>query len=325
MSGHQGRVLLEQAIAEWAAGHELAPTLLASHAAEALRTLSPPHAVISTQKIAVTLASEPGGCVTIGALVDYFEQVGKHKAPGTIATTVGTAPVGAVLVDRGWIAVPLGEAAKRAAFAAGFAISTNAPAVMAQTINASAATRQEDPHPLPSGSEPGYLKMRQAQQRRDGERSAAEQVEALQAKLKRAEQGEAEALARLAASEAQNQYLRDQVRSYRYAQSESERERDRIAEQLREHAGIIEFMNPDNPLSPEEGRRLVAAWCELTECGAVDIVSEKGAGLGELCRRWLTRHFGEPPAVVVKRFVWALAWPARKKGGMIAKRQREKG
>ncbi|MDT4848501.1 hypothetical protein FQZ97_825930 [compost metagenome] len=70
---------------------------------------------------------------------------------------------------------------------------------------------------------------------------------------------------------------------------------------------------------------MVVAWCDITENGSIDPVAVRGVGVGDLARRWWKDHLGEPPAIVVKRLQWALAWPARKKGGMPAKRQRDNG
>lgn len=321
-----GRIPLDRITTEWEDGHPINPRLLAGEVAALLRTLAPVDHPIHETYASAILSAAPGGCaVTHGALAEFFDSASLGKPATTITTSSGPVPAAAVLIWRQWLRTITEEATKRAAFVAGFAIPANDSPSSAAVANGLAVASQADQPPPPSGSEPGYVAMRQAQQRREGERSAAEQVEALQIALKREEQKSADQMAMLAFERTQGDRQREEIEQLRRKLVESERERGKSAETLREHAGIIEFMNPDNPLSPKEGRRLVAAWCELTESGTIDPVTETGIGLGELVRRWWKDRFGEPAGIVVKHLQWALTWPARKKGGMVAKRQREKG
>lgn len=326
MTARFGRIPLDRIITEWEDGHPINPRLLAGEVAALLRTAAPTDHPIHEAFASAILSAVPGGCaVTHGALVDYFEGAGSGRPPATITTTTGSVPASAVLVWRQWINRLADEATSRALYVAGRAIPAGDSPGIAATANASPTASQAEQPPLPSGSEPGYVAMRQREQRREAEHSAAEQMDAERIARKRAERGEAEKDAIIVALRAQLQIYREEADSERRARIESDRARAKLAEQLREHAGIIEFMNPDNELSPVEGRRLVAIWCELTENGTVDAATETGIGVGELAQGWWKDHVGEPSEAVAKRLRWALTWPARKNGGVVAKRPREKG
>lgn len=326
MGEQPDRVALDRIIEEWSSDQTLSTRRLASEVAAVLRSLSPESLAISERIACVTMSTplaEPAA-ITFGALANYFDAIGQGVTPPVIATTTGSAPASTVILLRTWIAIPVKEATKRASFVAGFALPANDSHIAAMVANARPIASHAEP-PLPSGSEPGYLDMRQAQQRQEGERSAAAQLEAMQIAAQRAEQKAEHERAKNAVIESQLQRYQSEIELIHLEAIEERRQRTILTEQLRQHAGIIEFMNPDNPLSPEEGRRMVAAWDELTESGTMDPVAENGIGIGELARRWWRDRFGEPAGIVVKHLQWALTWPARKKGGMVAKRQCEKG
>ncbi|MGV6474878.1 hypothetical protein ACTUVM_003770 [Azotobacter vinelandii] len=256
------------------------------------------------------------GAITFGSLAAYFDEIGQGKSPRTITTLSGCVPASTVTVARTWIGWLATDAAERAAFAAGFVSTANDIPHASLASNAPPAARPGDQPSPPSGSEPGYLKMREAHLRSQGESSAAAQLEFERIARRIAEQTNDQLLTLLAASDRHIDQQREEMEQLCRDLNESNRKCAKLAEQLREHAGIIEFMNPDNPLSPVEGRRGVSAWCELTE---------NGVGIGELVARWWRSHVGEPPGSVVKHLQWMMAWPDRKKGGMVAKRQHQKG
>lgn len=320
-----GTIRLTSVAAEWSEHEHTNPRRLASEVAALLRTL-PPTQLLDHRIVTPALfdpVTGPGG-LTAAALADYFEGVSQGTPPPTIRTSTGTAPAGAVLIARTWINRATQEAAQRAAFVAGLVLIANDGDSLSMIVGGKSSASSAPAAP-PSGSEPGYLQMRQAQQRQAGERSAAEQLEVFEQRALLAEREVAKLLAKNQALEYSRQQALDEAEQERRSSSEERRQRTLLEDKLREHASIIEFMNPENQLSPEPGRHLVAAWCELTKNGSYDVVTETGIGLKEHCRRWLTSNLGEPAEVVLKRFVWALAWPARKKGGMVAKRQTEKG
>lgn len=324
MSARFGRIPLDRITTEWEDGHPINPRLMAGEVATLLRELAPADRPILETYASTILSAAPSGqaAITHGALAEFFDSASLGKPAETITTGAGPVPAGAVLIWRQWINWLADQATKRAAVMAGFAMPANDSASLAAVANGSPVARQADQSPPPSGSEPGYLKMRQAQQRKEGERSAAEQLDAERIARQRVEQEIERQRAINIVTEERLQQARCEGEGWRRELIE---ERVKLAEQLREHAGIIEFMNPDNELSPVEGRRLVAAWCELTENGTVDPTAETGVGLGELARRWWRDRFGEPAGIVVKHLQWALTWPARKKGGTVARRQLDKG
>jgi len=317
-----GRVSVARVIDEWGDHQSLNPRSLAFELADALRSMSQPGATVPTDKALIMgfADQEDAAELTWYALADYFDGFGSGSAPSRISTTNGECIPSALLLDRGWIDRLTAEAVARAEIAAGYA---QALPHEPETIGSSALAYQ---HPAaPSGSDPECLAIREAQQRQEGEASAVEQLDAARSARRAAEQ-EAERL-RLQATAlaAQLTEARTEAQLATRALNEQRRECLNLKQKLSENAGIIEFMNPDNELSPVEGRRVVDAWCELTKNGTVDAVSEHGIGIGELAKRWWESRFGAPAAIVVKRLQWALTWPARKNGGVPSKRSHQKG
>ncbi|MFI8610950.1 hypothetical protein ACIGFL_21885 [Pseudomonas sp. NPDC077649] len=316
-----GRVRLTQVVESWAAEQRLNPRLLARELADVLRTIGPGTHVLNHTAVSVTLydpATGAGG-VTIEALADYFDRYSVGAPADTIETTNGATQAGAVLIARHWIGRLEIEAEARATIAAG--LQQVAPAPIA--TGGEQPTEQHQP-PL-SGSAPECLALRQAQQRREGEQSAGERLEATELRIAALERELERRDAREQTLEHALQQAQEEAEQRRRAAAEDRRKLTLAEDQLREHAGIIEFMNPDNPLSPVEGRRIVTAWCDVTENGKTDPTAETGIGLGEQLRRWWKDRFGEPAAIVVRHMQWALTWPARKKGGAVAKKAPKKG
>jgi len=234
MTSPQGRTRLDRIATEWAENHGLSPQELAEKTALVLRTLSPDWATIPPEKIGVSLSDGPPGFITIGALADYFHGVGLGRELRTIATTSGNVLAAAVTVDRGWIAIPFADAVKRATFASGFAASANDCPSASAVSNGSPITRPADQPTPPSGSEPGYLDMLQAQQRREAESSAAELVDALQAALKHAEHVIERQRAIISAKDAQVLQLLEENEDLRRGQNEERRGRLAAEESVKE-------------------------------------------------------------------------------------------
>lgn len=316
-----GRVRLTQVVESWAAEHPLNPRLLASELADVLRTIGPSIQVLDHTAASVTLYDPTTGAggVTIEALADYFDRYSAGAPADTIETTNGAAQAGAVLLSKPWIGRLESEAEARATIAAG--LQQVAPAPIA--TGGALPTEQHQP-PL-SGSAPECLALRQAQQRQEGEQSAREQLDATKQLAERLTLENERLRATLATLEQRHQQTQEEAEQHRRAAAEDRRQRTLAEDQLREHAGIIAFMDPDNPLAPVEGQRIVAAWCELTNNGTEDNVSAKGKGLSELIRTWLAANIGGHAAVTIKRYTWALTWAARKKGGAVARETPKKG
>ncbi len=316
-----GRVRLTQVVESWAAEHPLNPRLLASELADVLRTIGPAEHVLNHTAVSVTLYDPTTGAggVTIEALADYFDRYSAGAPADTIETTNGAAQAGAVLIARHWIGRLEIEAEARAKIAAGLQQVAPTPVATGGAL----PTEQHQP-PL-SGSAPECLELRQAQQRQEGEHSAREQLDAAEQLAQRLEQENERLRASLATLEQRHQQTQEEAERHKRAAQEDRRQRTLVEDQLREHAGIIAFMDADNPLAPVEGQRIVTAWCDVTHNGKTDPTAGTGIGLGELLRRWWRDRFGEPAAIVVRHMQWALTWPARKKGGAVAKKAPKKG
>lgn len=305
----------------WSASSALNPRLLASELAALLRALAPASQPIGAHAATVVMfdTASGSGTLSFGTLAAYFERYSAEGVANTVETTTGSARAAAVYLARSWIGPLEVDTEARARIAAGLQQAHPAP-------RPSGGAQPADQHQPPmSGSDPECLALHQAQQRQAGERSAAEQLEVFEQRALLAEREVAKLQAKNQALKYSRQQALDEAEQERRSSSEERRQRTLIEDALREHAGIIEFVNPENQLSPELGRRLVAAWCELTKNGTYDVATETGTGLKKHCEAWLTIHFGAPTEAMQKRFVWALAWPARKKGGLVAIPPNRKG
>lgn len=213
MTARFGRIPLDRITAEWEDGHPINPRLLAGEVAEVLCTMAPAdHPIQEARASAILGATMPGGnAVTFGALAEYFHSAGQGRPAETIDTSAGPVPASHVFIWRQWLDDLAREATARAVLVAGFAMPANDSARAVAVANGSPAVHQADQPPPPTGSEPGYLKMRQAQQRKEGERSAAEQLEAAQTALKREEQKTADLLAMLTFERAQRDQHREEM------------------------------------------------------------------------------------------------------------------
>ena len=316
-----GSPRLDQVIDTWSSSSVLNPRLLASELAALLRTAGPEAQPLGSHAVTVTLfdTATGSGTLTIGTLATYFERYSAGEQPGTVETTIGSARASAVYFDKSWIGRLEIETEARARTAA--SLQQMHPAAR-PTGGAQPSAQYQPPK---SGSDPECLALHQAQQRQEGERSDAAKLEAFEQRALLAERENAKLLAWKQTAEYHHQQTQEENEQLRRRAEEATRARTLAVEKLREHAGVIEFMNPDNPLAPLEGQRLVTAWCDLTNNGTEDVITTKGTGMAELCARWLTERFGKPAESTIKRFCWALTSPSRKKGGAIANGHAEKG
>lgn len=204
MQAHFGRIRLDEIIAEWEDSHPINPRLLAAEMAATLRTLAPASHSIQDIYASAFLSDQTPGSSTIthGALADYFDSASQGNPSSKINTNAGPIPAAAVMIWRQWINALANEASQRAAFVAGIALPANEGTSIAMAANSAAPVANHAQQPPLSGSEPGYLKMRQALQRSEGERSAAEQLETALSNAQRLEAENAILTGRLRLSEA---------------------------------------------------------------------------------------------------------------------------
>ncbi len=319
-----GTIRLTSVAAEWSEHEHTNPRRLASEMAALLRTL-PPTQLLDHRIVTPALfdpVTGPGG-LTAAALADYFEGVSQGTPPPTIRTSTGTAPAGAVLIARTWINRATQEAAQRAAFVAGLVLIANDGDSLSMIVGGTSSTSSASAAP-PSGSEPGYLKMRQAQQRQDGERRAAAQLEEAQTKAQRLERDNAALVGTVAAKDAEITRLQEENEQHRRDLSAATRavraaadDACELEERLEAVMGLAEFMNADNPLSPPDGRELVECWRALSHDGTVDPRRATGKGWHTLCWGWLTKQTDSPSAIKGKRFAALLTPADSKKGGTL--------
>lgn len=330
MLKHFGRTPLGNIVGQWSDNHPLNPRLLASEVAATLRTLAPEdhptepkHAGIYHNGLAQRDATI---VITHGALADYFDSASTAKPSPTLDTSAGPLPATNVLIWQSWIDTVTHEAIQRMGTVEALMQPANNGVHIALASNDPApAARHEPQLAMPSGSSPGYLKMHQDQMRKDGERSATEQLDNALRIAQHHDKENGELRAHIAVLNTRIAHFQGQLELSSREANEAIRAKLKALEEVTElsdelagHAGLIEFNNPNNPLSPPEGREMIACWCEQTENGQVDVVSKKGKGWAPLCRDWLKKN-GHNSTAKVKRFTTALTGCARKKGGAVQK------
>lgn len=173
-----GRVRLTEIVTEWEEGHDLNPRRLAAEVAAILKTTAPQGQPIHDAFVcAFTLDLAATASISHGALSDYFDSASQGRPPETINTGAGPIPTQSVMIHRQWINMLTSEAVERTAFVAGYASPANASHSIAIAANASAQMAAPATAPIPSGSAPGYVKMRQDQGKRKSEKAATEQLD----------------------------------------------------------------------------------------------------------------------------------------------------
>lgn len=216
-----GRIKLDRIYAGWASGHHLNPRLLAAELAGTLATCAQLDQPIQALHACVYSKgrSDRTISVTYGALVDYFDAASYGQPAPTIATTSGPIPTANVLIWRKWIERLVDEATARTEIAAGFAQPVNDGGTLAVAVNGSAAINREPPSLLP-GSSPIVLKAQQVQLRREGEKSASEELDEERSKRQRTEQENIELKAQLSIEKARSQQFMEEAEKYRRESSD---------------------------------------------------------------------------------------------------------
>lgn len=226
-----GRISAARVTDEWADTQALNPRALAFEMADALRSMSQPGATVPRDKALVMgVASHEGSDeLTWHALADYFDGFGSGTYPARIVTLRGECQPSALLLDRTWLETLTSEAVARAEIAAGYAQAQ--PGTL--TTTGAAALAPQQPVTF-SGSAPECLGLREAQQRRKGEASAAEQLDAALIAREQAEQEADHLRAQVAIVEAQLCQAQDEIEDWRREVTEERRERTKLAERLAE-------------------------------------------------------------------------------------------
>jgi hypothetical protein len=275
-------------MAEWDAHGSYNPRLIASQVADLLRSLSKADAAIPDTHASATLY----GPITFGALAAFFDAASSGTT-AAIATIKGECSPTEATIWRQWLRTLTDEAEARAALVAGRALPANDSYLLAAVTNGAPAQHKQ-PKQLPSGSEPGYQKMRQEQQRQEGEQSAREQLEAAHLAQQKAELSAAKEQARADSALQQVASLYQEIALLRQELSDSVRQKQvfqddacNLEAQLEQAALLAEFIRPDNLLSPPEIRLAFQCWCDLTDKGQRNPAAPGGRGVHGLVEAWV--------------------------------------
>lgn len=319
-----GRVKLDGIYSDWASSHHLNPRLLASELAATLETLAPLDQPIQSLHVSVFSGgrSDRNIHITHGALADYFTATSAGRASATISTNSGPIPAANVLIWRKWIERLVDEAATRTELATGFAKPANDGVSFSMAVNGSAATSYPPQSLIPSNSSI-VLKTQQAQLRREGEKSASEQLDEHHVARERAEQKVVELSVQLETKTAQYQQLmeelelqRRELNAERRARRDAEDESIQMEERLEQVMGLAELMRQDNPLSPPELILALQCWRELTQDGIHNPAGAGGRGVHPLVEAWLERNDYRLNKTETERLCAVVSWRKRGSGAI---------
>ena len=331
MIKHFGRIALSDILAQWSDSHPSNPRFLASEVAAVLRSLMPDSHVIDARHVGVIHPGQtyPDASLTVSyeALAEYFDTASTGPPANAVNGTDGPLPASSLTIHVHWLDVIVKEATSRMAYVGALV----APVNQSTRITLVAGDRAPAPDcmPLldqPSGSSPGYMKMRQAQLRNYAERNVFEELGSLDLRHQKAEQRVAELLATLAMRDAriaqqqeEEAQLRRSLSEAIRAKQETEDELIRIEEMLEPHMLAIEFLNPENHLSPPEVREMFSCWRWLSDDNSREPVKATSRGMDVLCREWFSAQKVEVTDKKVGRFATGLTTTARKRGGAVAR------
>lgn len=328
MLKHFGRIALSSIVNRWSDTHPSNPRFLASEVAATLRSMAPLAHPIGPRDAGVyhdgQASRDETFTITHGALADYFDSVSIGQPATTLSASSGEIPIANVLIWQYWIESITIETVQRMGNVETLALPANSSSRVALAANDPApATSNIPPSDPPSGSSPGYLKMYQAQLRKEGERSAAEKLEAEQVARQQSEREVAELRAQLAIKDAQvtqlredGEQLRRDLSDERRAKRETEDENLNFEERLEDAMVFAECLRPDNPLSPPELILAFQCWRELTQDGIHNPAGAGGRGVHPLVEAWLERNGYRLNKAETERLCAVVSWRKRGSGAI---------
>ncbi|WP_443696273.1 hypothetical protein [Pseudomonas sp.] len=218
------------------------------------------------------------------------------------------------------------EATTRTEIAAGFAQPANDSGTLSLAMNGAAAINHVPPLPHLSGSAPVILKAQQAQLRREGEKSAAEQLDAEQAARRRSDQDVVELCAQLAYKDAQITQLRDDAEQDRRALSQAIRQQQEdsdliisMEERLEDVMALAECLRADSEVSPPEFRLAFECWRTITRDGTHNPAGAGGRGVHGLVEDWLKDNGYKLNKEATERLCAVVSWRKRGAGAIRSK------
>lgn len=328
MLNHFGRIALGGIVNRWSDSHPSNPRFLAAEVAATLRSLAPLTHPIGPRHAGVyhdgQATRDETAAITHGALADYFDSVSSGQPAATISTSAGEFPVANVLIWQHWIESVTVETVRRMGNVEVLALPANSSASVALAANDPApAINHLPPADPPSGSSPGYLKMYQAKLRKEGEQSAAEDLDAEKAARQRLEREVTELSAQLAIKDFQVTQLREENEQRRRSENEALRAKREVEdenlvfeERLEDAMAFAECLSPDNPLSPPELVLAFRCWRDLTQDGTHNPSGAGGRGVHQLVEAWLERSGHRLNKTETERLCAVVSWRKRGSGAI---------
>lgn len=258
----------------------------------------------------------PQNPISYAQLSHYLELASGERVPALFEICDVVVPSDRILINRSWLQRQLQAA--RGSFGVMRLLQSEAANTrigVSVAANAVPTNLIQQPRPMTSDqlSNLHLLLAHQNDQRKASEAASREAIARKEAELRA---DSAETL--LGVTTAENQYLKNRVAELEKELAESKRESAIANGRLEEFEPLVEFLNPENPLSPPEGRNLFQCWAYITKNGTYDYAST-AKGLSYHLQLWSKEYLGTVMAKTkMKSYRLLLTPSSRKKGGVIA-------
>lgn len=299
--------------------------------ADRLESILDPCSVFNASTIYIQGVDPSGLEITYQDLADYLRRATGKYVPVFFNAGAQTFESVNVKISRDWIVAKVSEVEGRLSSSLSVESSMGARrAHLSNVVNASFALPYENQPKQMDANGHDHLLRKLAIQ---NDQRKAQEAASKDAVVRRdAEERALRAEAALAAKEEELRQQTEKNAEYeRYRNADMRRIRvlqDELAsleEQLEDLTGLMVFCDPENPLSPPEGRLLVRCWMDITQNGTYDVVSESRVGMKEHARRWLRSVDGkEPTTTRLKIYSLLLTSAARKLGGVLASKPKKR-
>lgn len=328
MLKHFGRIALSSIVNRWSDTHPSNPRFLASEVAATIRSLEKLNSSINPQYASVYHSGQAGRdetiSITYGALADYFDSASTGHPASTLNTSSGEFPVANVLIWQHWFQLITVETVHRMGNVETLVLPANGSVSVALSANDPApSTSHARPSPPPSGSSPGYLKMYQTKLRKEGEQSAAEDLDAEKAARQHLEREVVELRAKIDYKDAQVTQLRDDAEVARRELSQALRQKQQdndeiidLEERLEDAMALAECLRADNPISPPEIRLAFECWRTITRDGTHNPAGAGGRGVHGLVEDWLNNNGYKLNKEATERLCAVVSWRKRGAGAI---------
>lgn len=275
-------------------------------------------------QLVISPAPDSGNAVSCFGLASYFERaINTGQPPAVIAGKLSAIPASSVSIKQAWLDKLGNLLSKQEVAVTGFLSPANDTATLAAVVNAPPVRAMLPPADT---STPAYQGLVLKQQRASENANAAARLRMVEDERDNAREEAEFWKARALAAESARQLDQEEKQQMQHQLNTERRLRTKAEDQLRDAAGLLAFMDENNPYSPPEGRLALTIWCAMTCDGTIDPMEVWPAGMKEQVSRMLKQlHKKVSSGAMLDRICTLLTWPSRKNGGVISASKRTYG